>query len=322
MSVVGTNGRLRLWPEIDSDYANYRAAFHWAIESAGDSTLGLRFAAALYEYWETRGYFGEAKQLALAALARAPEPSSLRARVLAIASLIIRWLGDQAHATALLQESIALCDQLHDEDGLTFALQHLGIQYGMQRDYAAAARQFERALDIYRRKNKPDPLASTLGNLGLALFRLQEYERARTALTEALAVNRELGDLNAIAHNLQGLARIARAQADWQQTENLLRQALAAFKQIGHQRSLGHALGEMGEVLIECGQYSQGVRLVAAARSIHVALGVQPDAQAERERNATLDKARHALGHAQVDRLLEEGSALKLAAVWASLQLA
>ena len=308
--------------EIDADYANYRAAMQWSSEAASDPAMGLRFAAALYDYWDTRGYFGQARQLALAALARATEPSSLRARVLAITSLLVRWLGDQSRATDLLEESIALYEMLGDEDELPFALQHLGIQYGMQRDYAAAAQQFQRALEIYRRKNKPDPLASTLGNLGLALFHLNEYERARAALIEALAVNRELGDLNAIAHNLQNLARIARAQADWEQAEHLLREALTAYKQIGHQRSLGYALGEMGEVMIECGHYNEGVRLMAVARTIHAAIGVQPDAQAQCERDAMFDKARSALGQSQVDRLLAEGSAMNLGEVWARLKIA
>ena len=318
----GNERQVATLAEIDADYANYRAAMQWFIDSATDATMGLRFAVVLYEYWETRGYFAQAQRLLLAALARAPEPSSLRARVLAIASLITRWLGDQPSATALLQESISLYEMLRDEDGLAFALQHLGIQYGMQRDYGSAAHQFQRALEIYRRINKPDPLASTLGNLGLALFRLNEYARAKQALTEALAVNRELGDLNAIAHNYEGLARIARAQADWGSAENLLREALVAFKQIGHQRSIGHTLRELGEVMIECGRHSEGVRLMAVAKTIHAAIGVQSDAQTGHECEATLDKARNALGPAEVERLLEDGSAMKLDAVWENLQLA
>jgi predicted ATPase/transcriptional regulator with XRE-family HTH domain len=301
--------------EIDADYANIRAAMQWATESARDANLGLRFAVALYDYWEARGSYAQAQRLLLAALARATESSTLRARMLANASLITRWLGDQPRATALLQESIALYETLRDEEGLAFALQHLGIQYGMQRDYAAAADQFQRALEIYRRINKPDPLTSTLGNLGLALFRLNEYARAQAIINEALTLNRERGDLSAIAHNLQNLARIARAQTDCGQAENLLREAISAFKHIGHQRSLGHSLKELGDLLIECGRHNEGVPLIAFAQTIHAAIGVQPDARAAREGEAMLDKARDVLGQAEVERLLAEGAAMPLDAV-------
>jgi predicted ATPase/transcriptional regulator with XRE-family HTH domain len=317
----GNERQIATLAEIDADYANYRAAMQWAIESARDATRGLRFAAALHDYWETRGYFSQAQQLELAASARATEPSSLRAQVLAGASLVTRWLGDQPHAMALLQEAIATYEILRDEDGLAFTLQHLGIQYGMQRDYADAAQQFQRALEIYRRVNKPDPLASTLGNLGLALFHLNEHTRAKETLTEALSVNRELGDLNAIAHNLENLARIARAQADWECAENLLREALFVFKQIGHQRSIGHTLMEMGEVMIERGRHSDGVRLMAVAKTIHAAIGMQIDARTAQEYQVMLDEARHTLGHAEVERLIAEGTTMNLDVVWASLQL-
>jgi len=318
----GNERQIAALAEIDADYANLRAAMQWAIESATDPILGLRFAAALYHYWETRGFYGQAQRLALAALTRATEPSALRAQVLAHTSLTTRWLGDHPRAMALLQEAIALYELLHDEDGLAFAHQHLGIQYGMQRDYAAAAHQFQRALEIYRRLDKLDPLASTLGNLGLALLRRHEYAAARETLTEALSVNRDLGDLNAIGHNLQNLAEIARAQAELGQAENLLREALVAFKQIGHQRSIGHTLRELGGVMIERGQHIQGVRLMAVARTIHAAIGVQPDERTERECEAMLDKARAALGQDQVERLLAEGAAMEVDAVWASLRFA
>lgn len=101
-----------------------------------------------------------------------------------------------------------------------------------------------------------------------------------------------------------------------------MRQALAAFKQIGHQRSIGHAVREMGEVMIECGQHAQGVRLLAVAQAIYAAIGVQADERAGREGEAMLDRARAALGHEQVERLCAEGTAMELHTVWESLRLA
>jgi predicted ATPase/transcriptional regulator with XRE-family HTH domain len=308
----GNERQIATLAEIEADYANYRAAMQWAIEAATDAAWGLRFAAALCDYWDMRGYFAQAQQLELAALAREREPSALRARVLAHASLITRWLGDQPRAMALLHEAMAHYEILRDEEGLAHTLQHLGIQFGMQRDYAAAIHQFQRALEIYRRVNKPEPQASTLGNLGLALLRLNEYARAEEVITEALSLNRERGDLAAIAHNLQNLARIARAQADWQRAENLLREAFSLFKKVGQQRSIGHLLTEMSEGMIERGRYSEGVRLLAAARAIFATIGLQIDARTAQEHQALFDKARSVLGHAEVERLIDEGTTMDL----------
>src|SRR5205814_53077 len=80
---------------------NLRGALEWLLES-GDRALGLRFAAALWEFWWVRGYLAEGRRWLDKALEKgADQPAELRARALHAAASLANRQGDYERAAAL-----------------------------------------------------------------------------------------------------------------------------------------------------------------------------------------------------------------------------
>jgi len=297
--------------EMDRESANFQAALRWAVSAVADETIGLRFCLALYVYWETRGHYSEGGRLMVEALDRATNPSVLRAKVLANASLIFRSTGYPDKALALLEEAIALWEKLGDENGLANGLHHLGQHYGMQFDYETAAAQFRRALEIFRRLNKQSAIARVLGSLGLAQLRQGAYDEAEASYRESLEIRQQLGEEHGISHSLHGLAQTARLKGDLDQAEQLLRDSLRLRYQWGHRRHLANTLDSLGELLVEKGSAPDGLRLLGVAMKMWREMGIA-QADSEQAQAMAMATAEAMLGREAVEQLLAEGERLSL----------
>lgn len=306
----GTEAQTHALIALDMEHANLRAALEWAITAAPDPTLCLRLGLALHAYWETRGLYAEASRLMPAALARVTDPSPLRAKVLANTSLMVRWLGEQERAMALLQESFATCTQCGDEPGLAFALHHLGLQYGLQRDYVRAADYFQQALTLYQRLDQPASEASVLSSLAIARMRLGETAVATATYEASLARHRQLDDLAGVAHNLHGLAEIAIVQADLDRAARLLRESLALRYRLGHRRHLANTLEALGELLVRQGRPIDGLRLMGTAVSLRRTIGIHPETTTGQQQ--AIAQAQATLGATDTTRWLTVGEQLPL----------
>ena len=306
----GAEQQLATLAVMDQEYANYLTALNWATSAAADETIGLRFCLALYTYWETRGYYGEAIRRQLAVLARATTPATIRATLLANTSQMLRWTGDPDKALALLTEAIALCEQLGDEVGLATALHHLGQHYGHSFEYGNAAAQFRRSLEIYRRLDKQAAVAKVLGSLGLALMRQALYDEAEAAYREALHIRQQLNDQHGQSHGFHGLGQCAFARKDLEQAETMLREALRLRWRWGHRRHLTNTLDLLGKVYIEKGCVPDGVRLLGLTEKMLREMDLQ---MPNRDPDRYMTTAQSVLGPEMMAQHLAEGGNMSLA---------
>ena len=91
---------------LDLELDNLRAALDWFEEH--DRIRGLRMAAALWEFWERRGYFSEGRDRLRTALKGAPLPTVERIRALSAGAELAIDQGDLEDAGQLLDESLRL----------------------------------------------------------------------------------------------------------------------------------------------------------------------------------------------------------------------
>jgi predicted ATPase/transcriptional regulator with XRE-family HTH domain len=299
--------QLSMLGEIDRELANFQAALRWATNAAADETICLRFCVALYIYWETRGHYSEGSRLMVEALNRATAPSSERARVLASASLLFRWIGHSDKALALLEEAIALCEQLGDEMSLASGVHHLGQHYGMELDYAAAAAQFGRSLEIYRRLGKPSAVARVLGSLGQAQLRQGAYDEAEKSYGEALEIRQQLREEHGISHSLHGLGQCALLRGDLPQAEKMFQEALRLRYRWGHRRHLSNTFDLLGKLRVAQGNIPEGVRLMGLARGMWREMGLREIGTDEH-----MAAARTVLGDELMAQYLAEGETLSV----------
>ena len=114
---------------LTEDHDNLRAAMAWAIVTE-DADVALRFAAAMWRFWQLRGHLDEGHRLvtALLGVPGADRDDSLRMRAVEAAGGIAYWRGDRQatadHYADQLRISIAIGDRQGEADA-NFNLAHV-----------------------------------------------------------------------------------------------------------------------------------------------------------------------------------------------------
>ena len=128
-AAVGLRSRdLAAWLDrLNIEHANLRAALDWSLAAGADETAA-GIAAALYPFWDLRGFYSEGREWLRRVLTAGQRLSSpLRARVLMGATTLAVIQGDFTAAAAAGKEAAAVSRAAGDLAGLSHALQYLGF---------------------------------------------------------------------------------------------------------------------------------------------------------------------------------------------------
>ncbi|MFL5804328.1 MAG: ATP-binding protein [Roseiflexaceae bacterium] len=306
---------------LDREHENLRATLGRALQEepraahrelhtqpCTPSELGLRLAAALWQFWRLRGYAAEGVVWMERALARRGEVApALRVAALNRAGYLFLRQGHYDQATAVADESLDLARACADATGCAFALGVLGHVALVRGERERGVAQFDESLRLcgsgagWLRSwllNGRAELALMLGETAramalchesLALFEaIEDWEgRARaldhlgqaywwqgelaqaTAHWEAsLAVFRALGDRQGGGWILNHLGDLARQQADYALARARYDEALRTFAEIADR--LGHAavLHNLGDVDQMQGDYATATRVFTESLTI------------------------------------------------------
>jgi predicted ATPase/class 3 adenylate cyclase len=272
-----TGAGQQAWLErLERDHDNLRVALVWAVERE-EAETGLRLGGALGRFWMVRGYLSEGRQRLAAglALAGASGRTAVRARALDMAGWLASPQGDYPAARALLQESLAICQELGHKRGTAFALYGLGLAAWNQGDYGAARALYEESLAICQELGDKQGIAEALNGLGIVAWNQGDYPAARALAEESLAICRELGDKWGIAFALRGLGLVAWGQGDHAVARALLQESLAIYRQLGHKRGTAFALTGLGRVAADQGDYPTARARSKEGLALFQALGNQ-----------------------------------------------
>lgn len=199
------------WLErLEQEHNNLRAALGWLLE-ADETDLAVGLAAALWRFWEIRGYLREGSRWLALTSARGHDPER-RAKALNALGVFAFRQGALEAATDALQESLKLRRELGALPGIAVALSNLGMLAWGHGDYATAHRYYRECLPLDEATGDQHGRAYTLGNLGLALHHQGETAAACAVFSEVVALSRTLGDVRNEAfalHNL-GMAELQR----------------------------------------------------------------------------------------------------------------
>jgi len=210
--------------------------------------MGLRLAAALWRFWYTHGFLSEGRawlagMLALAATdARA---RALRAKALNGAGVLAASHGDDARATALLADSVALCRDLGDKGGRAKALGNLGNVARLQGNHRRSAALHRESLALFQEVGDKVGSANALDNLGLAVRCQGDYGRAMAIHQEGLAVFQQMGDKAGSANALSNVGTVAFEQGDL-----VLQLYLSSCGQFGQPHQTAFVVTPFGDCLV------------------------------------------------------------------------
>lgn len=245
--------------QLDIEQDNLRTALEWSSTAAEGVEIGLRLAAALWDFWLVRGYVQEGRVWLARILSRAGAvpPSRARAEALNGAGLLAWAQDDISRAMALLEESLAIFRSLDDKLGSAWALNHLGDVALRHGRYDLAVQFCTESRLLFQAAGAPARSAWASLTLGNAVWARGEQTRASAYLNEALNLFEQLGDRQGTAWVKEYLGYMAQVQAAHPQAQELLHQSLDLFRELGDRVGMAWALNHLGRLAQGEGKESQ-----------------------------------------------------------------
>jgi predicted ATPase/DNA-binding CsgD family transcriptional regulator len=294
-----------VWLErLEKEHANFRAALSWAFVSQDEHSearaeMGLRLAAALAQgrFWNAYGPSEGRRWLETGLASSDTSPTPVRAKALSQAGWIAIYEGDYRRAVALLDEGMALFEELGDKPGVATSLFYLGHMalHGGNRERARTLALEAEAL----RRELSDRQAIGLLHFFLGMFAQDEgdYDRAVGHYEEGLALNRELGDLRGMAMCLTALGATALEKHDPARAAVFYEEDLRVLRRLKDKTGTAYGLRGMACVAALRGDAARAARLWGAAEALAEAIGLPLSAfdRNHPDYEALLDAARSRL---------------------------
>ncbi len=233
--------QIAAFDRLEAEHDNLRAALNWALEQE-DPEHGLRLGAALWLFWQVRGFLSEGRAWLDALLAKAPSARSIsRMRVLNGAGMLAYSQSDITQAETLVAASLELARELGNREGIAHALSSLGT-------IIAAQCAFERAISYC---DESLALSQELGldwlsgwahvTKGQCYYEQQQPERAVAELEAALACFRAIGGLRGSATALNILAFVVQTQGDYDTSERYALEAADLCRALRDSQGVAYA---------------------------------------------------------------------------------
>ena len=133
-------------------------------------------------------------------------------------------------------------------------LQEQGVKLYQQRDYEAAVRIFQQAMDAYAESDAQDMVAEMQVNVGLVRRALGENQQALEIMQTALRTFQEQEDSHRTAQVLGNMGGVYTELGDKEQAYNCYRQAADLFQEQGENKLYGETLLAMGTMQFKDGK--------------------------------------------------------------------
>jgi predicted ATPase/DNA-binding CsgD family transcriptional regulator len=261
---------LKWLQRLDIEYGNLRLALRTASDTKAIEK-GLRLVCALGQYWQARGYFSECRERSADFLSLRDEMDTstklIRVKVLYQAGWLAVLQSDYATGESLLQECIALGQQLGDDNGIALALNGLCFSALNLGNFELASSIIDKALAISQTRGDKRTRAKNLATQGFVMREQGDLTTARSLLEEALALRRAVGNKRAIASSLNDIGATAHAQGD-PIAESLLESSLKMFQELSDQFGISRCLHDLGAVVLGGGNASRAHSLFSQGLTI------------------------------------------------------
>jgi predicted ATPase/transcriptional regulator with XRE-family HTH domain len=247
---------------MEQDNDNLRAALDYSI-TLKVGHMALRLSAALWRFWEYRGYVEEGRRWLNAVLdlpdIRTEEYDCQLAKVLQAAGALARIQGDFAQASCLYEDSLVLRRKAGDEKGIAAALNGLGLLSMYEGEYDQAAIYLHESLQFCRKFDSKVEIVRRLNNLGIVAMYQGDYEKASTLFEECLGIYQELNDRHGVAGSLGNLGDVLRYQSQYDRAMEVLEESLALLHEIGDVHGLVVTLASIARVHLAKGNVDQAL---------------------------------------------------------------
>jgi predicted ATPase/class 3 adenylate cyclase len=271
------SGRRAWLDRLEEEHDNLRAALTWAIER-GEAEIALRMCAALWRFWQMRGYLVEGTERTRQALALpdCPQYPELRLGALEALGGLLYWMADMEGAVRAYAETVELERARGSVAGEANALYNLSFAhvYLPEPDAVGGKHLAEQALELYRKLDDRPGIAKALWAIANAAYTANEAGLARDYALQALPVFRELDDRFQIAWALYMLALIELIEGgDLTLAREHLREALGIFQESEDVSGYTLVLDAIAAIVAREGDRRQAARVSGAVVALERSTG-------------------------------------------------
>jgi tetratricopeptide (TPR) repeat protein len=257
LSLAGTDPAAAL-ALVENEIDNFRAALAWTQTQSPPAQDYQRLAAALWPFWEMRGYHTEGREYLRAALDQATLPDAPERAQLSLGAATLAFVqAELGEALALGRESVARFRALEDPRGLAGALVLLGHVSLESGEVAAARALLAEGLEFCRQSGWTQGSARAFMCLGAAAEKQGDALLARSLFEQGLSLAEAVRDAPTAAFSLRHLGELALGAGDYGRAGSLLEQSLQIWRRLGHKhqasltlRSLGWLARRQGDLVL------------------------------------------------------------------------
>ncbi|HEX6474516.1 MAG TPA: hypothetical protein VF114_05455, partial [Candidatus Limnocylindria bacterium] len=259
---------------LEHDHDNLRAATSFAIEQA-DATRAMRLLAAMWRYWQMRGYLPEGHDRAAHILKLTGAPAEVKQRAYDAAGGIAYWQGDMPAARVWYEKEQAIAQERGDEAGVAEAIYNESFTYSLTPDEADKATTLaEDALARFRRLGDRAGEGKALWGVVNSYVFADDVGPAMELVEESLAISRELGDRFQLGWALFTRGLIRNRAGDPAGALRSYEEALATFRETEDMTGYALVLDGIAAVYWAQGDRERAMMIAGAAAEITVVQGM------------------------------------------------
>jgi predicted ATPase/class 3 adenylate cyclase len=231
---------------LDAELDNLRSSLAWLVEHR-DADSAIREVAALWWFWDLRGYVPAGREATSAVLsiadAAAPE---LRARALARAGNLALCAGELDEALLLTEQAAAIARAIGSDRDSILACYTLAWIELLRGAPAKGVEYANQAATLARSVAARWELALALTVLAWATSDLGNLKGAEEMLRESLSLSQELEDDRGVSMSLGSLGTTAMLSGDYIRAIELSEEASTLLRRLDDPRFLANTLTVIG----------------------------------------------------------------------------
>ncbi len=264
------------WLErLDAERDNLRAALTWAAE-AGEADIGLWTGAALWRYWQLRGFESEGRERLEDLLALGLGSEEARAKALSRTASLAFVKGDHEAVCRYGDASLPVFRRLGDDAGLVYTLGFLSNSALALGQLDRARLLTEEAVEVAR--GSGDPMIESYAHYNAGVVRAWhgELDEAERLIEESVRGARQLGNLRSVANWGRSLGGIAVARRDYASARSPFEESLALHRTLDDSWGISHSLTSLALLLVEAREDAAARSLVAESVALELKSGDWP----------------------------------------------
>jgi len=271
-NLVGTERHTEWLDRLECEHDNFRQAFD-RLEASGETERVMRLSAALWRFWDRRGYLVEGRRRLEGALRADERPTAARAKALSGAADMALTSGDVAMGRRWAEEALELNRARGDAWGTAFSMLMVAYAIGQEGDWPRAQELYDESAGRFRACGDEHYAQRATRSLAWAYYEGGELERAREQgeanLRQARATHDEY--LQGIA--LSQLADYAVDEGRLEDATSMLKESYRILCDLDDLLMIAAAVARYAGILARAGKPATAARVLSSSTVLMEKIG-------------------------------------------------